>query len=72
MAPGPLERLRARDPSRDGLRRALRAGIVIPLAALVSYLVAGPSLTPVFTLVGSIALLIAMPEVATWLPQAMK
>lgn len=54
-----VDRLRARDPSRDGLRRALRAGIAIPLAAMVSYLVAGPSMTPVFTLVGSIALLIA-------------
>lgn len=59
MTPSLIERLRARDPSRDGLRRAARAGFAIPLAALVSYLVAGPSLTPVFTLVGSIALLIA-------------
>ena len=58
MKPGLIERLRARDPSRDGLRRALRAGFAIPLAALVSYLIAGPSMTPVFTLVGSIALLI--------------
>ncbi len=59
MTPSLVERLRARDPSRDGLRRAVRAGFAIPLAALISYLVAGPSLTPVFTLVGSIALLIA-------------
>ncbi|MCW1957276.1 MAG: FUSC family protein [Mycobacterium sp.] len=56
---GTLDRLRTRDPSRDGLRRALRAGIAIPLAAMISYLIAGPSLTPVFTLVGSIALLVA-------------
>lgn len=63
MAPNGLrrlaDRLRTRDPSRDGLRRALRAGITIPLAALVSFLVAGPTQAPVFTLVGSIALLIA-------------
>lgn len=53
------ERLRARDPSRDGFRRALRAAIAIPLAALVSFLVSGYSQTAVFALVGSIALLIA-------------
>lgn len=50
--------LRKRDPSRDGLRRALRAGIAVPLAATVSFLVAGDTQAPVFTLVGSIALLI--------------
>ncbi len=50
--------LRKRDPSRDGLRRALRAGIAVPLAATVSFLVAGDNQAPVFTLVGSIALLI--------------
>ena len=40
------------------MRRASRAAIAIPLAALVSFLVAGNSQAPVFTLVGSIALLI--------------
>lgn len=50
--------LRKRDPSRDGLRRALRAGIAVPLAATLSFLVAGDTQTPVFTLVGSIALII--------------
>jgi uncharacterized membrane protein YccC len=54
-----VDRLRARDPGRDALRRALRSAIGIPLAAMVSYLIAGPSQAPVFTLVGSIALLIA-------------
>ncbi|MCE9515091.1 MAG: FUSC family protein [Mycobacterium sp.] len=53
-----LESLRRRDPGYDGLRRASRAAIAIPLAALVSFLVAGNSQAPVFTLVGSIALLI--------------
>ncbi len=51
-------RFTSRDPDRDGLRRALRAAIVIPAAAALSYAVAGPTQTPVFTLVGSIALLI--------------
>jgi uncharacterized membrane protein YccC len=50
--------LRNRDPSRDGLRRALRAAIAVPLAATVGFLVAGHTQAPVFTLVGSIALLI--------------
>lgn len=53
-----LESLRRRDPGYDGLRRASRAAIAIPLAALVSFLVAGNSQAPLFTLVGSIALLI--------------
>ena len=53
-----LEALGRRDPGYDGLRRASRAAIAIPLAALVSFLVAGNSQAPVFTLVGSIALLI--------------
>ncbi|MFN8072263.1 MAG: FUSC family protein [Mycobacterium sp.] len=53
------ERLHTRDPGRDGLRRALRAAIAIPAAAAVSYLVAGNAQTPVFTLVGSMALMVA-------------
>lgn len=53
-----LEALGRRDPGYDGLRRASRAAIAIPLAALVSFLVAGNTQAPVFTLVGSIALLI--------------
>lgn len=64
MTPNPFQRLieglRARDPARDGLRRALRAGIAIPLAAMVSYLVAGTTQAPIFTLVGSISLLIVV------------
>lgn len=54
------DRLRARDPGGDGFRRALRAAIVIPLAAIVGYLVAGPSQTVVFSLVGAIALLVVV------------
>jgi hypothetical protein len=54
-----VDRLHDRDPGRDGLRRAVRAAIAIPLAAAVSYLVARNAQTPVFTLVGSMALMVA-------------
>jgi hypothetical protein len=53
------DRLHARDPGHDGLRKALRAAIAIPIAASISYLIAGNAQTPVFTLVGSIALMVA-------------
>lgn len=53
------ERLRERDPGLDGARRALRAGIVVPIAAAVVYLVAGDTQAPAFAVFGSIALLIA-------------
>ena len=53
-----LERMRARDPEYDALRRALRAAIVLPVAAAVSFAVAGGSQTPLFTIFGSVALLI--------------
>lgn len=53
------EHLRQRDPERDGARRALRAAIFIPLAAAASFAVAGDNQTPIFTILGSIALLIA-------------
>ncbi len=53
------ERLRDRDPGHDALRWAVRAAIAIPLAATVAFLVAGNPQTPVFTLVGSMALLVA-------------
>src|SRR6478736_6217190 len=50
--------MRARDPEYDALRRALRAAIVLPVAAAVSFAVAGGSQTPLFTIFGSVALLI--------------
>ncbi|MCT7658989.1 FUSC family protein [Mycobacterium deserti] len=53
-----LDRLRARDPDFDALRRAARAGIVLPVAAAVSFAVGGDSQTPLFTIFGSVALLI--------------
>ncbi len=57
-APGLRDRLRERDPGHDGARRALRAGIVIPIATAVVYLVAGNTQAPAFTVFGSIALLV--------------
>jgi uncharacterized membrane protein YccC len=53
-----LERVRARDPEFDALRRAARAAIVLPIAAAVSFAVGGDSQTPLFTIFGSVALLI--------------
>jgi len=53
-----LDRLRARDPEYDALRRALRAAVVVPVAAAVSFAVGGGSQTPLFTIFGSVALLI--------------
>jgi len=54
-----LQQLRRRDPERDGFRKALRASIFIPIAAAASFAVAGDTQTPVFTILGSIALLVA-------------
>jgi uncharacterized membrane protein YccC len=53
-----LDRLRARDPDFDALRRASRAAIVVPIAAAMSFAVGGGSQTPLFTIFGSVALLI--------------
>ncbi len=53
-----LDRMRARDPDFDALRRALRAAIVLPIAAAVSFTFAGGSQTPLFTIFGCVALLI--------------
>ena len=53
-----LDRLRARDPDFDALRRAVRAAVVVPTAAAVSFAVGGGSQTPLFTIFGSVALLI--------------
>ena len=54
-----VRRVAQRDPDSDGLRRALRAAVVVPLAAAVSFAVAGGSAqTPLFTIFGSTALLV--------------
>jgi uncharacterized membrane protein YgaE (UPF0421/DUF939 family) len=52
------DRIRQRDPERDALRRAVRAAIVVPIAAAISFAVAGGSQTPLFTIFGSVALLV--------------
>ncbi|MFZ4372833.1 MAG: FUSC family protein [Mycobacterium sp.] len=54
-----IQQLRQHDPERDGFRKALRAAIFVPIAAAVSFAVAGDTQTPIFTILGSIALLIA-------------
>ena len=45
-------RIRKRDPEYDAARRALRAALVIPIAAAVSFTVGGGSQTPLFTIFG--------------------
>lgn len=63
LTPGVLwrraaDRVGERDPERDALRRAARAAIVLPTAAAVSFTVGAGSQTPLFTIFGSVALLI--------------
>jgi Fusaric acid resistance protein-like len=53
-----IERLRTGDPERDGLRRAVRAAIVVPLAAAVSFFVVGGSQAPLFTIIGAFWLMV--------------
>jgi hypothetical protein len=50
-------RLLERDPERDGLRRAVRAAIIVPIAAAVSFQI-GPPQTVLFTIFGSFALMV--------------
>ncbi|MBV9352057.1 MAG: FUSC family protein, partial [Mycobacterium sp.] len=52
-----LHRLKARDPERDGLRRAVRAAIAVPIAAAASFGLGG-SQTPLFAIFGSFALMV--------------
>jgi Fusaric acid resistance protein-like len=54
-----LDRVETRDPELDALRRAARAGIVIPISAGIGFTIGGGQ-TPLFTIVGSIALLIVV------------
>ncbi|OBK71306.1 FUSC family protein [Mycobacterium sp. 1274761.0] len=51
-------RIRERDPELDAFRRALRAAVVVPLAAAVCFAVAGGSQAPLFTIFGSFALMV--------------
>jgi hypothetical protein len=56
--PGAVQRLRTRDPEHDGLRRAVRAAIVVPLAAAVSFFAVGGSQAPLFTIIGAFWLMV--------------
>ncbi|MEZ0053648.1 hypothetical protein ABIA30_004681 [Mycobacterium sp. MAA66] len=65
MAEAPVAKWRAvvarmaeRDPERDALRRASRAALTLPVAALAGVVVGGGSQTTLFALFGSVALLI--------------
>ena len=51
-------RIRTRDPEYDAVRRAVRAAIVVPVAAAVSFGIGGGGQTPLFTILGSFALLV--------------
>jgi len=51
-------RIREKDPEHDALRRAIRAAIVLPIAAMVGFAVGGGSQTPLFAIFGSVALLV--------------
>ena len=53
-----VARVRERDPEQDALRRAIRAAIVLPIAAAVGFAVGGGSQTPLFAIFGSVALLV--------------
>jgi hypothetical protein len=53
-----LELLRIKDPEHDALRRAIRAAIVIPLAAGFTVVVVGVTVAPLFTLLGALWLLV--------------
>jgi hypothetical protein len=53
-----VDRIRQRDPEYDALRRATRAAIVVPIAAAVSFVIGSSSQTTLFTIFGSVALLI--------------
>ncbi|MGA5543152.1 FUSC family protein [Mycobacterium sp. NPDC051198] len=52
------DRLRDKDPDYDALRRAVRAAIVLPVAAAVGFAVGGDSQTPLFAIFGAVSLLI--------------
>ncbi|MCV7420782.1 FUSC family protein [Mycobacterium yunnanensis] len=53
-----IDRIRRRDPEHDAARRALRAALVLPLAAAIGFALGSDSQTPLFAIFGSVALLI--------------
>src|SRR5437588_528935 len=48
-----LERLHTKDPDHDGLRRAVRAAIMVPLTAGLSLIVVGGTAAPLFAVLGA-------------------
>ena len=54
------DRIRRRDPEKDAARRALRAALVLPLAAAIGFALGSGSQTPLFAIFGSVALLITV------------
>ncbi|OBG85114.1 fusaric acid resistance protein [Mycobacterium sp. E802] len=52
------DRLREKDPDYDALRRALRAAIVLPIAAAIGFALGGDSQTPLFAIFGAVSVLI--------------
>ncbi|MDX1889362.1 FUSC family protein [Mycolicibacterium sp. 050158] len=54
------QRIADRDPEHDAARRALRAAIVLPLAAAAGFAVGSGSQTILFAIFGSVALLITV------------
>ncbi len=55
-----IDRVGERDPENDAARRAVRAAIVLPLAAAAGFAVGSDSQTPLFAIFGSVALLITV------------
>lgn len=53
-----LRRIQQRDPDGDALRRAVRAAVVVPLAGALGFVLAANTQTPLFTIFGSVALLV--------------
>ena len=53
-----LDRLRARDPEHDALRRAARAAIIVPVAAAFTRIVAPGTDAPLYTLLGAFWLMV--------------
>src|ERR1700712_5690499 len=53
-------RLSQRDPEHDALRRAVRAALMLPVAAFIGFSVGSGSQTPLFAIFGSVALLITV------------
>lgn len=55
-----VDRIRRRDPEHDAARRAVRAAMVLPLAAAMGFALGSGSQTPLFAIFGSVALLITV------------